>query len=147
MNQLSKTAQERVLMLRYGFCNLFAWALLGFTLEAAHGFKWASYLDDELARYLLRLAHAHGVGLSVVCLTYASAGLPLVEHRDDAGRPLRQLLAAASILMPAGFALSVIGHGESDPGFAIWLVPLGAGCLLSSLGWLAIASIRHTGER
>jgi hypothetical protein len=147
MNQLRTTAQERGLMLRYGFCSLFVWALLGFALEAAHAFKWASYLDDELARYLLRLAHAHGVGLAIVCLTYASAGLPLLEHRDDGGRPLRRLLAAASLLMPSGFALSAIGHSESDPGFAIWLVPLGAGCLLSALGWLAIASIRHKKER
>jgi hypothetical protein len=143
MNQHPTTAEERARMLRYGFCSLFVWALLGFTLEAAHGFKLAAYLDDAMVRDLLRLAHAHGVGLSIVCLVYASAGLSLLEHRADAGRPVRQLLAAASILMPSGFGLSAIGHSESDPGFAIWLVPVGGACLLSGLAWLAVASIRH----
>jgi hypothetical protein len=137
------TADERARALRFGFCGLFVWALLGFTLEAAHGFKLAAYLDDAMVRDLLLLAHAHGVGLSIVCLAYATAGLPLLEHRADAGRPVRRLLAAASILMPFGFGMSVIGHSESDPGFAIWLVPLGGGCLLGGLAWLAVASIRH----
>jgi hypothetical protein len=143
MTQQSRTAAERAHMLRFGFCGLFVWALLGFVLEAAHGFKLAAYLDDSMVRELLRLAHAHGVGLSLVCLVYATAGLPLLEHRSDAGRPLRRLLAVASTLMPLGFGLSVIGHSESDPGFAIWLVPLGGGCLLCALGWIAVASIRH----
>jgi hypothetical protein len=143
MNRQPTTADERAYMLRYGFCGLFVWALLGFTLEAAHGFKLASYLDDVMVRDLLRLAHAHGVGLSIVCLAYATAGLPLFEHRADAGRPVRRLLATASILMPCGFGLSVLGHSESDPGFAIWLVPLGGSFLLTGLAWLAVASIRH----
>ena len=147
MNRQPTIAAERAHMLRYGFCGLFVWALLGFTLEAAHGFKLAAYLDDTMVRDLLRLAHAHGVGLSIVCLAYATAGLPLFEQRVDAGRPVRRLLAAASILMPFGFGLSVIGHSESDPGFAIWLVPLGGSCLLTSLGWIAVASIRHKTRR
>ena len=128
---------------RWGYCGLFVWALLGFLLEAAHGWKWAPYLDDDLARELLRLAHAHGVLLSLVCVTYSSAGVRLLETRSDCGRSVRLLLTAADVAMPLGFALSAVGHGESDPGFAIWLVPVGGGCLLAALGQLAIASIRH----
>ena len=126
----------RARVLRYGFCGLFVWASLGFTLEAAHGFKLAAYLDDTMVRDLLRLAHAHGVGLSIVCLVYATAGLPLFEQRADAGRPVRRLLAAASILMPFGFGLSVIGHSESDPGFYDLAGPVRAApvCSPGSLG-------------
>ncbi|MCZ7687492.1 MAG: hypothetical protein M5U28_55625 [Sandaracinaceae bacterium] len=45
---------------RFGWTSLALWACAGVALEAAHGFKLAAYLDDELARMLLRLAHAHG---------------------------------------------------------------------------------------
>jgi hypothetical protein len=129
---------------RCGWSGLFVWALLGFGLEAAHGFKWAGYLDDELARYLLRLAHAHGVLLSLLCLAYSAAGVRMLELRPDCGEPVRRLLTAACLLMPTGFALSVLGHSEADPGFAIWLVPAGGACLLTALGWLSIASFGHT---
>jgi len=135
---------EQSMARRVGWSGLFGWAVLGFALEAAHGFKWAAYLDDELARYLLRLAHAHGVLLSVVCLTYSSSGVRLFEQRPDCGRPVRRLLTTACWLMPTGFALSVLGHAEADPGLAIWLVPVGGACLLAGLGWLSIASFSHT---
>ena len=128
---------------RVGFCGMFIWALLGFALEAAHGWKWAPVLDDALARELLRLSHAHGVLLSLVCVTYSSVGVRMFELRSDCGRSVRQLLSAACVLMPAGFALAVLGHTEADPGVAIWLVPAGGVCLLVALGDLAIASIRH----
>jgi hypothetical protein len=138
-----RLSHEQSQVRRYGWSGLFAWALLGFALEAAHAWKWATYLDDELARYLLRLAHAHGVLLSVLCLVYSSAGVRLLEQRPDCGRPVRLQLIAACLLMPTGFALSVLGHTESDPGLAIWLVPAGGACLLIALGRLAIASFRY----
>ncbi|HEX4352836.1 MAG TPA: hypothetical protein VHZ95_07985 [Polyangiales bacterium] len=144
---LDELQPERARARRFGFCSLFVWAALGLALEAAHGFKWSSYLDDAMTRELLRLAHAHGVGLALLSLIYAGEGTPLFAHRADRGRPVRQLLAAASLLMPVGFALATIHHSEGDPGLAIWLVPLGGVCLLSALAWSAVASIRHTRDR
>ena len=136
-------AFEQMRARRWGYCGLFVWAALGFLLEAAHGWKLAAYLDDALVREQLRLAHAHGVLLSLVCVTYSSAGVRMLETRSDCGRSVRVLLTAASVLMPVGFLLSVFGHAEADPGVAIWLVPVGATSLLAALGQLAIASFRH----
>ena len=124
---------------RFGFSSLLAWALFGTALEAMHGFKVGPYLDDELARSMLRLGHAHGVGLAIVVLVYGVAGAPLFA---DGGRAAGRLLRAAALLIPIGFALSAIGHPESDPGVAIFLVPPGAVCLLVGVGWTALRAFR-----
>ena len=113
---------------RFGFASLLVWAALGSALELAHGLKLSAYLDHPLRRELLRLAHAHGVGLSLVVLAYAAVGIVEGGSRA-AGRQLR----GAALLMPLGFLLSVFGHAESDPGPAIWLVPVGVVMLLVAL--------------
>lgn len=113
--------REQLRARRFGFASLLAWASVGLVLETLHGFKVALYLDHALRRELLRLAHAHGVGLSLVVLAYAAVGV--VDERSIAhGKRLR----AASVLIPLGFALSSLGTSESDPGVLIVLVPLGA---------------------
>jgi hypothetical protein len=134
--------EERTRALRFGWTSLAVWALLGLALEAAHGWKLAMYLDDALAQRLLRLGHAHGVLLACVHLLYAVAGVPLLASRDDGGRSTGRLLRVAGVLMPIGFALSAWGHSESDPGLAIWLVPIGGLCLLAGLFTLARQSYR-----
>jgi hypothetical protein len=127
---------------RFGWTSLLAWAVLGSALEAAHGFKVDAYLGDELARMLLRLGHAHGVGLSIVVLVYGVSGVPALALR--AGQPplAGKLLRIAAVLMPAGFALSAFGHPEGDPSVAIFAVPLGAIALLAGLTIVARASWR-----
>lgn len=111
---------ERARSRRFGFLSLSVWMSCGFALEAAHALKLSAYLDHPLRRELLRWAHAHGVGLALVVLAYATAGVSAGTLR--AGAALR----AASVLLPAGFALGVLGHSEADPGPSIWLVPVGA---------------------
>lgn len=112
----------------FGFASLLVWAVVGSALELAHGLKLSAYLDHPLRRELLRLAHAHGVGLSLVVLAFAAVGI--VDERSRVhGRRLR----IAAVLMPVGFLLSVFGHAEADPGPAIWLVPIGAAFLLVAL--------------
>lgn len=134
--------EERKRALRFGWTSLSMWAALGLVLEAGQGYKLAGYVDDDLAQRLLRLGHAHGVLLACVSLIYASSGVPLLAHRADGGRGLGRFLRVAGVLMPIGFALSAFGHSESDPGVAIWLVPVGALCLLVALVALARASFR-----
>ena len=108
------------------------WAFVGFTLEVAHGFKVALYLDHPLRRELLRLAHAHGVGLSLVMLAYAALGV--VDERSLAhGKRLR----VASLLIPLGFVAGCAGMSEADPGLGIALVPIGAALLLWALAGIA----------
>ena len=142
MTDTTPTALETSRALRFGWTSLAVWASLGLLLEAAHGFKLGPYVDDELAQRLLRLGHAHGTLLACVSLLYAHAGAPLLAAREDGGRSVGRLLRAAGLLLPLGFALSAVGHTESDPGFAIFLVPLGALCLIMALLSLARASFR-----
>jgi hypothetical protein len=125
--------QERFRVRRFGFYSLTFWMGLGLLLETAHALKLSAYLDHPLRRELLLWAHAHGVGLSLVVLAYAALGVS--AEALPAGKALR----AGSVLMPLGFALGVLGHGEADPGPSVWLVPVGA--LLSLYALINIA--RH----
>lgn len=122
-----------------GWTCLATWAALGIALEAAHGLKLASYLDDALTRLLLTLAHAHGVALSLLLVVFAHTGAPLLP-RSDAWTS--RLLAGAAIALPLGFALSSIAHPESDPGIAILIVPIAGLALVIGLARVALASRR-----
>lgn len=128
---------------RFGWTALTAWALVGLTLEAMHGFKVSGYLDDEVTRLLLRLAHAHGVGLAIVTLVHGTSGAPLFAERMDGGQRVGTLLRAGALLVPLGFAAGVIAHPESDPGLGILLVPVGAACLIAALAWTALRALRR----
>ncbi|AKF06410.1 hypothetical protein [Sandaracinus amylolyticus] len=125
---------------RLGWSALLAWALFGLALEAMHGFKIGAYLDDALARELLVLAHAHGVGLSLVVLVFGEAGAPLFEH-DDHGAT--RALHAGAMIVPFAFALSSIAHPEGDPNVVVWLVPIGALLVVYALACAALASWRQ----
>jgi hypothetical protein len=129
--------QERLRARSLGFTLLFVWALLGFSLEAAHAFKLSSYLDRPALRELLVWGHAHGVGLALILLAYAAQGV-LDERSARAGVRLR----FAALVMPLGFVLAALGASEVDPGLAIWLVPVAALALLSGLFEVALSSLR-----
>jgi hypothetical protein len=125
---VSPLEREKLRARRFGFAALTGWASAGLCLEAAHAFKLSAYLDHPLRRELLVWGHAHGVGLSLIVLAYAA----LAGESTEAARFGRRLRGAAALL-PLGFVLGVFGHGESDPGPAIWLVPLAALLLVSAL--------------
>lgn len=131
---------------RFGWTSLLVWAGLGFGLEAAHGLKLAVYLEDDLARMLLRLGHAHGVGLSLVVLAYSVAAVPAMESEPGRTPLPGRLLRVAAMLMPLGFALSAFGHPEGDPSPVIFLVPVGAIALLIGLALIARAMSRPTSD-
>ena len=130
-------------MRRYGWWGLLVWACLGLGLEAAHGFKLPFFLDDELTHLLLRLGHAHGVGLSLLMLVHSSAGVPLLSKRADSGRPVGSALMIAAICLPGGFVLGSIDHPEGDPAVAILLAPIGRIALIWALLQLALAASRR----
>ena len=135
-HHLAEQARAR----RFGWTGLLVWAALGLALEGAHGFKLDAYLGDELARMLLRLGHAHGVGLALVVLLYSATGVPLLRLSSDRPPPAGSLLRAGAVLIPSGFALSAFGHPEGDPSVAIFAVPLGALALLAGLAIIARAA-------
>jgi hypothetical protein len=118
--------------LRFGWCGLLVFAVLGIALEALHAWKAGSYLgvDHEARRLMWTLAHAHGVGLSLLQIAFAAslrlmAAVPaLASHA----------LNAATVLIPLGFFLGGVNTYEADPGFGILLVPIGALALVIGLG-------------
>ncbi|MDQ3037975.1 MAG: hypothetical protein M3Y87_36610 [Myxococcota bacterium] len=125
---------------RFGWTALLGWAVLGLALEAMHGWKIGGYLDDALARELLVLGHAHGVGLALVVLVFGEAAVPLFGERDDGGASLA--LRIGAIVVPAAFALSAIDHPEGDPNLLVWLVPLGALAVIAALARTAYEAWR-----
>jgi hypothetical protein len=119
--------------LRFGWCGLLIFASLGVVLEALHAWKVGAYLgvDNETRRLMWTLAHAHGIGLSLLQIAYA-ASLPLMAATPAALSS--RLLNAATVLVPLGFFLGGVNTYEADPGFGILLVPVGALALLLALG-------------
>jgi hypothetical protein len=130
-------ANEERAARRFGWLSLALWASIGVALEAGHAFKIAAYLDDDLARMLLRLAHAHGVGLALVVLAYSVAGAKVHTRRTPG-----ILLRIGAFILPLGFGLGAFGHSESDPGAGIALVPIGAALVITALAWTALRSFR-----
>jgi len=121
--------------LRFGWLGLLLFALLGIALEGLHAFKSSAYLGvgQETRRLMWTLAHAHGIGLSLVHLGFAATlGLlrePARERLGTASHALRW----ASLLIPIGFFLGGVVTYEGDPGVAVFLVPVGALALLIAL--------------
>lgn len=126
----------------FGWVSLFIWALGGACLEWAHAFKLAAYLDDEVVRLMLRLAHAHGVGLSLVVLAFATSFDGLFDLNENHGANVGRTLRLGACMLPAGFLLGALCHSESDPGLGIGLAPVGALCVIMALAQTAWASVQ-----
>lgn len=142
--------------LRFGWIGLTGWALLGITLEGLHAFKSSAYLGvgREVRRLMWTLAHAHGIGFSLVHVALAAtAGLLLTAAASgDEAHPRQaklelgsRLLVWASLLIPGGFFLGGVVTYEGDPGVGVILVPIGALLLVISLAcivWVLMADRR-----
>jgi hypothetical protein len=141
LNEQHETARLIKQHLRVGYAGLLLFAMLGVALEGLHAWKVSAYLgvDHDARRLMWTLAHAHGVGLSLVQIAFAaSLQLMAAEKLLLASR----LLNAATLLIPLGFFLGGVNTYEADPGFGILLVPLGALALL--LGLAAVVRVLFT---
>jgi hypothetical protein len=116
----------------FGWIGLLVFVVLGIALEALHAWKSPAYLGvgNETRRLMWTLAHAHGVGLSLVHLALAATlGLvpaAAIPKLDLASRAL----SWASVLIPLGFFLGGTATYEADPGVGVFLVPFGALALI-----------------
>jgi hypothetical protein len=126
--------------LRFAWIALLVFATLGAVLEALHAWKSVAYLGvgNEVRRLMWTLAHAHGVGLSLLHMGFA-ATLKL-GLRQLTGRVLlaARLLRWATVLLPAGFFLGGIAAYEGDPGVGIALAPFGVLALWSGILLVAL---------
>ncbi len=112
-----------------GWGALLLFVTLGVVLESLHGFKvaWYHNVGMETRRLTWRLAHAHGTFLAVVNLAFALTLYVLGESAQGAWRRIASgCLLGATIALPAVFFLGGIVIYGGDPGFGIFLTPLGA---------------------
>jgi len=128
---------------RVGWTSLAFWSSGGLLLEMAHAFKWAPFFSSELTHWLLRLAHAHGIGLGLLSVVVAQSGLAHWPPRARPARVVTALLTLATLALPLGFAGGACGATETDPGPLVFLAPCGGLALLVGLCWLAVAAWRH----
>ncbi len=130
---------------RAGWCLLLLFLTIGAVLETLHGFKIGAYLDPErrIRREMWTLAHAHGTMLALVQIAFA-LGLP---HFGRWTAPRLRLtsffLIDAAVLMPLGFLLGGLGHGEGDPGLGVLLVPVGAILLFVAVACVVVSVRRE----
>jgi hypothetical protein len=121
--------------LRFGWCALLVFVLLGLFLESLHAFKVGWYLEasSTTRRHMWTLAHAHGTLLAVLNLVFAATVrfLPQWSYRYR-GFASACLLGAA-ILLPVGFFLGGWITYEGDPGVGIVLVPIGGVLLVMAV--------------
>jgi len=121
--------------LRLGWTALLVFTTLGLTLEALHAFKSPAYLGvgQETRRLMWTLAHAHGVGLSLLQIAFAGTVGWVGTAPLERLRRASTLLDAATWLLPLGFFLGGIATYDGDPGIGVLLAPIG-GVLL----WVAV---------
>ncbi|MEW6129868.1 MAG: hypothetical protein AB1757_22700 [Acidobacteriota bacterium] len=121
-------------MLVQGWASIAFWMMFGLLLEGLIGYKIPAYLEDAQRRELFRLAHTHGTLLGLLLVIGA---LCAKNFALEIVKAPRVALRLGVVLMPLGFFLSGIRHTETDPGLAIWLVPVAALLII----WAAIAFV------
>lgn len=134
--------------LQFAWWSLLCFVILGVTLETLHGFKVGWYLGQraEMRRLLWTLAHAHGTLLSLIHAAYALTYLAMPTNIRRRHWFVSALLMSSSILLPGGFFLGGIFVFDGDPGLGIWLVPVGALCLVLAVFLTAIDVVRRKGS-
>jgi hypothetical protein len=121
--------------LRFGWWSLAFFLVVGTSLEGMHALKVGYYLDasNTTRRLLWTLAHAHGALLGLIHIGFAATlGLGVALSARSA-RWASGCLAAASFLLPGGFAIGGWFATAGDPGLGVLLVPVGAAALLVSV--------------
>lgn len=125
--------------LRVGWLSLPVFVGLGLGLELLHAYKIGFYLDvgNEARRLMWTLAHAHGLGLSLLNLLFATSLYVLKREPTPALGLISSLLTGATVLLPLGFFLGGVVIYGGDPGIGVLLVPAGALILLLAVSLMA----------
>ena len=125
-----------ILHLRFGWCCILGFVLLGLVLDYFHAFKVGWYLNvgNETRRLMGTLAHAHGTLLGGLNIAYAATLYVVGDRLVGKVKVTSGCLMSAMLLMPMGFLLAGLFTLKDEPGFAVFLVPIGGLLLLISLG-------------
>lgn len=114
--------------LRFAWACLLVFVTLGLALEIFHGLKLGFYLNvgNETRRLMWTLAHAHGVGLSLLNMGFGATLPRLWETIPSAIPVASRCIIFATVFLPLGFFLGGIVTYGGDPGIGIFLVPVAA---------------------
>ena len=117
--------------------------LFGLALEGFHAIKADWYLEQasETRRLMFTLAHAHGSLLGLLNIAFG-----LTVGRGLSGRSpemASRLLAAGTVLLPAGFFLGGLYLYGGDPGLGAALAPVGALAVLAAAALAALDANGH----
>jgi hypothetical protein len=126
--------------LRFGWYGLLVFATLGVVLETLHAFKSGAYLGvgNETRRLLWTLAHAHGVGLSLLHIGLAATLRLAFAEVTARVRRASLCLNLGTVLLPGGFFLGGIATYDGDPGIGVLLAPVGAALLWAAILLIAL---------
>ena len=126
--------------LRFGWIGLLVFASFGAVLETLHAFKSGAYLGvgNETRRLLWTLAHAHGVGLSLLHIALAATLRLAFAELTPRLRRAAVCLSLATVLLPGGFFLGGIATYDGDPGIGVLLAPVGAALLWAAILLIAL---------
>lgn len=125
--------------MRVGWHGILVFGALGMMLEVLHAWKNHAYLGvgNEVRRLMWTLAHAHGLGLSLLQIGYAATLAVVFGELKPRLTRASKALDVSLLLMPLGFFLGGAVPYKSDPGIGIVLVPLGALAFLAAAFWTA----------
>ncbi|SET30443.1 hypothetical protein [Stigmatella erecta] len=126
---------------RFGWTLLLVSLTFGTLLEALEAFRWAPLVSDVLKHRMWALAHFHGSALGLLNLVYVRwEDTPALG--EAARRRASRCLLLGSTALPLGFLLGGIAHPEGDPSLGIFLAPLGALLVLSTVATQTYAAWR-----
>ena len=133
--------------MRFGWWSLLCFMSIGILLEALHGFKIDWYLNQnfETRRLMWTLGHAHGTLFSIIHIAFA-ATLYSISVQSKLLNIASAGLIAGGLLLPLGFFLGGIFLYGGDPGFGVFLAPVGAFCMLFAIFFIAIIVSTSTKE-
>ncbi|HET8940201.1 MAG TPA: hypothetical protein VFN67_42460 [Polyangiales bacterium] len=138
-NHSPESAQRVRHHMRWGWHGLLIFGALGTLLEIMHAWKHPAYLGvgNEMRRLMWTLAHAHGIGLSLLHIAYAATLAIMFSDLRPRLQRASRLLDASTLLMPLGFFLGGAAPYKTDPGIGVVLVPIGAVLFLTAVFFTA----------
>lgn len=129
-----------------GWSGLLLFLSLGIFLEALHGLKINYYLDTRnvTRRLMWTLGHAHGTLFSLIHVAFALSVARVGVASQRRVRMASNGLLGGLLFLPLGFFLGGLKFYEGDPGFGIFLVPVGAVLMFVGVGAFALEVSRGT---
>jgi len=130
--------------MRFAWVALTVFVTLGFVLEILHGLKAGFYLNvgNETRRLMWTLAHAHGVGLSLLNMGFGATLERLWQTLPAGITAASKCIIIATVFLPLGFFLGGIVTYGGDPGLGVLLVPIAAVILLAGVFIVAREALR-----